>query len=200
MRAGGEILDAERLAAGRDGRGERGAVIVEFAFILPLLLLLTFGIIEFSKMYSTASTVSNATRAGARTASAEPRVSGFADDTAKAVTAALSALPGNAPQELWVYHADANNKGLPDSGNFSTRCTQCVVYRWDTTLGKFVSTYSNWPATQQNACGASADEIGVWIKAQHTFNVPYFGGVKSLTSKTVMRLEPIPSSANQTCS
>ena len=47
--------------------GERGAAAVEFALVVPLLLVLLFGIIEFGKTMHAQSTLSAATREGART-------------------------------------------------------------------------------------------------------------------------------------
>lgn len=52
----------------RKERGERGAVAVEFALILPLLVLLLFGIIEFGQAYNAYITVTHAAREGARLA------------------------------------------------------------------------------------------------------------------------------------
>jgi len=47
--------------------GERGAAAVEFALVVPVLLVLLFGIIEFSKALNTQATLSAAAREGART-------------------------------------------------------------------------------------------------------------------------------------
>lgn len=196
-------MTGEREGAGRGrseggesrDRGERGAVLVEFALILPFLLMLTFGIIEFSRAFSASATVSNASRAGARIASAEPRQTGFAADVATAVATALSPLPASAPQEVWVYRATPGT-GLPDSGGFSTRCTTCVVYLWDASAGNFESSpvWDGWQAEDQDACGGTADDIGVYVKAEHAFDTNLFLTSKTLSSKTVMRLEPVPSS------
>jgi Flp pilus assembly protein TadG len=57
------------LRAPRRRRDERGAVIVEFALVVPLLLLLVFGILEFGYMMNRATLTSNASRDGAREAS-----------------------------------------------------------------------------------------------------------------------------------
>ena len=46
--------------------GERGAAAVEFALVVPVLLLLLFGIIEFSKAFNNQATLSSAAREGAR--------------------------------------------------------------------------------------------------------------------------------------
>lgn len=45
---------------------ERGAAAVEFALILPLLVVLLFGIIEFSILFYNKAMITNASREGAR--------------------------------------------------------------------------------------------------------------------------------------
>jgi Flp pilus assembly protein TadG len=51
-------------------RSEKGAELVEFALILPLILLLCLGVIEFGRAYYTYNILSKAVRDGARYASA----------------------------------------------------------------------------------------------------------------------------------
>ncbi|RBY95674.1 pilus assembly protein [Blastococcus sp. TF02-8] len=48
-------------------RDERGASAVEFAFIVPLLLLLLLGIAEFGRAFQVQATLSAAAREGVRT-------------------------------------------------------------------------------------------------------------------------------------
>ena len=48
------------------GMSERGTSLVEFALVLPLLLIITFGIIEFSVMLYDQQVITNAAREGAR--------------------------------------------------------------------------------------------------------------------------------------
>ena len=48
-------------------RSERGASAVEFAFIVPLLLLLAVGIAEFGRAFQVQGTMSAAAREGVRT-------------------------------------------------------------------------------------------------------------------------------------
>ena len=50
------------------GRGQDGAAAVEFALLLPLLVLLLFGIIEFGFAFSTRIQATNAAREAARQA------------------------------------------------------------------------------------------------------------------------------------
>jgi Flp pilus assembly protein TadG len=47
-------------------RGERGASAVEFALVVPVLLLLVFGIAEFGRAYNTQAILSGAAREGVR--------------------------------------------------------------------------------------------------------------------------------------
>jgi Flp pilus assembly protein TadG len=45
---------------------QRGAAMVEMAIVLPLLLLLVFGIIEFGRLYNSQVTLTHAAREGIR--------------------------------------------------------------------------------------------------------------------------------------
>ena len=49
-------------------QARRGAVVVEFALVLPVLFLLVFGIIEFGHIFFVRQGLINAARVGARTA------------------------------------------------------------------------------------------------------------------------------------
>jgi Flp pilus assembly protein TadG len=69
---------------------ERGAAAVEFALILPVLLLMVLGMLEFSRAYNTQISLSGAAREGAR----EMAIHGDADD---AIDAAIAAAPSVSP-------------------------------------------------------------------------------------------------------
>lgn len=47
-------------------RSEQGTAVVEFAVVLPLLLIIVFGIVEFSFMLHNRGMITNAAREGAR--------------------------------------------------------------------------------------------------------------------------------------
>lgn len=55
-------------------RDERGALIVEFGLIVPILFLLVFGIVDFGRAYFTMNNLAAAVREGARygSVSADP--------------------------------------------------------------------------------------------------------------------------------
>lgn len=50
-------------------REERGATLVEFALVLPVILLLVFGMIEFGRVLNAQIVIRNAAREGARAGS-----------------------------------------------------------------------------------------------------------------------------------
>ena len=176
-------------------RDERGATMVEAALVLPIVILVVFGIIEFSLAFKDALTVSSATRAGARTASAEPRQATFHDDTAKAVARAVSALPAGAVEELWVYKADTSGNPVDGGGSAFTTCNTCAVFTWDLATSKFVrQPGSDWNPTTQNACVGDADHdaVGIYLKVNHDFVTGFFGQRIKLKDHAVMNLEPVP--------
>src|SRR5947209_17840319 len=57
-----------RQSAGTRIDSERGAALVEFALLLPMILLLVFGIIEFAGTYNNSISLRNGVREGARLA------------------------------------------------------------------------------------------------------------------------------------
>jgi Flp pilus assembly protein TadG len=71
----------------RTSRGRRGAVIVEFALVVPFLFITIFAVIDFSRAYSELNAINAALREGARTASTRKDLK---DDLATA-TAAVKA-------------------------------------------------------------------------------------------------------------
>jgi Flp pilus assembly protein TadG len=50
----------------RFGRGDRGAAFLEFAIIVPILLTLVMGIVEFGRAYNVVISLQGAAREGAR--------------------------------------------------------------------------------------------------------------------------------------
>ncbi len=65
---------------------DRGAAAVEFALVLPLLLLLVFGIIDFGRALNTQITLTEAAREGARLESVGQPVGTVITETQAAAT------------------------------------------------------------------------------------------------------------------
>jgi Flp pilus assembly protein TadG len=69
---------------------DHGAAAVEFALIVPILLLLLFGIFEFGRAYNTQISLSGAAREGAR-------VMAISNSVPNATSATLAAAPSVTP-------------------------------------------------------------------------------------------------------
>jgi Flp pilus assembly protein TadG len=178
-----------------DQNGERGAALVETAILIPVVLLITFGMIEFSSAYQSSSVASAASRAGARVASAEALLPTFATDAALAAGTALRTVGSDEPQEMWIYKAN-DTTGLPASGNFTSCTTKCIKYAWIQSSRTFDTanpTGSGWLANTQNACNSTNwDSVGVYVKLKHRFITKLFGANITLSDHAVFRLEPAP--------
>lgn len=79
---------------GRSGRGEQGQAIVETALIVPMIVLLIFGILEFGRFYNAWIVITQASREGARVAAVECTLSAAtcAADVNTKVDASLGGL------------------------------------------------------------------------------------------------------------
>jgi hypothetical protein len=160
----------------RRRRDERGAAAVEAALITPLLVLLVFGIIEFSFVLRDYSVVSSDVRAGARIAStgaglgpgtcdvytgAPPCTPAGSPALAQAAADAIqregSAMPTNSINYILVYKANA--KGYPCT---STGCTDS-----NTTMPSNCASYNNcvrftWQPNANSGAGAFRYADGTW--------------------------------------
>jgi Flp pilus assembly protein TadG len=182
------------------GEHERGAALVETVVLLPLVLLIVFGIVEFSSAYHDASVTSDASRAGGRIASAQARNPSYATNAAESVSAALRTLPNDTPQELWIYRA--NNEGFPGTGDDFSSCTSsCIRYTWDPGADDWnydAPGGGGWDAATHQVCSEPFDQIGVYVQIRHSFVTNLFGATLDLDDHSVFRFEPTPSAVCST--
>ena len=106
---------------GRADRDERGVAAVEFAIVLPLLILLVFGIVEFSVAYNRQQGLHAAAREGARVAALPQTTAGDID------TRVRSALSGVlSPSEITAATVTVTPSGSQPC-NAAPRGTHVVV-------------------------------------------------------------------------
>jgi Flp pilus assembly protein TadG len=82
-----------------DIRNDRGQTMVEFALVVPVLLLVVFGIIQFGMLYNDYITLTDATRIGARKGAVSRTA---ANPAALAEAATRAAAPGLKPANFGV--------------------------------------------------------------------------------------------------
>ncbi|MDQ6641059.1 MAG: pilus assembly protein [Actinomycetota bacterium] len=160
----------------RRRRDERGVVAVEAALVLPMVVLLIFGMVEFSLLLRDYVSLTAATRAGTRLASAEAGAGAgtcdpspappctpasspkLAQDAADAMQRALTGVPNNSIDYVLIYRA--NGKGYPcASPSSSTGCNADVGTTMPTTCSGYNSCVMfTWNATK----GAFRYASGSW--------------------------------------
>ncbi|HET9199797.1 MAG TPA: TadE family protein [Dehalococcoidia bacterium] len=104
---------------------ESGQAIVEFAIVLPLLLILLFGVIDFGRALQTYITINNASREGARLGAINPEadIEGKVRDAAGAfdndsLTVAVDFPDGEASGESVVVDVDYEYSFITPLGSF----------------------------------------------------------------------------------
>ena len=211
--------ERDRARARRDGGAERGATLVEFALVLPLLLLLTFGIIEFALVFNANSNVAHASRAGGRTAGISSLDPQLEYKAAQAAANALNISPSDVsgPPTVCVgkYVAGSANP----CGDYSM--TFSLVHpgtpdspMWEVDTGGLppgqYPPADNWPVANRNyGCAVNGtpgtfDKVAVHVAVRHELLVPglfavFFGNdnAPTLSTTSVFQLEPVPTSTCQ---
>jgi Flp pilus assembly protein TadG len=110
-------------------RNQKGAAMVEFALVLPLLLLIVFGIIEFSLVMYDKAVITNASREGAR--------AGIVLASPKATTAQIQQVVANYCNNYLISLGSsantcpaANVNVTGAQGTFGTPLTVSVTYNF----------------------------------------------------------------------
>jgi hypothetical protein len=173
---------------------QRGAVMIEAAIVMPLLITLVMGIIDFGMVFSDQQTVGSSSRAGARAAVAYSRQANFELQGVAAAASALSAQTSGEPISLWIYRVGFDNGAPVNFENFEDCIVDCIQFTWDTNSDTFVNSGvgGGWNYQTMNACTLPLHELGVRVKVRHDMVTGLFGDTKILTDETIMRLEPQP--------
>lgn len=196
---------------------DSGVAAVELAIVLPVLLLLLMGMLEFAFVMRDNQAVSSAVRTGVRTAatgagngcvqgSGSTCVPSLAVAAANAMDKAGVGLPKGTIDSFIVYKANSN--GFPGTGTtmpargqcgVSASYPNCVEFIWDQTqnlgAGGFVRSNGFWNSSQINACLPTPDQVGVFMRVNHPFMTRMFGATITVSDRAVMRFEPLAANA-----
>ncbi len=190
--------------------------MVEFALLLPLLMLITFGIIEFALVFNANSNVAHSTRAGGRTAGISSVDDQMEIKAAQAAARALNVSPGDVSGAVTICVGQYN----PSSGSCGDHSyTATVVHpgapgspTWDISVGGGppgvipAGAKDNWDLADRHfGCTHGGvtdpfDKVVVHVSINHKLLVPgmfklFFGNndAPALSSSAVFQLEPVPS-------
>lgn len=171
-------------------------MLVEAAFMLPVVILVVFGIIEYGLVFKDSLTVSASTRSGTRVGVTQSRNPAYLDSVKDAVRDSLTnVMPANQIQYLTVYKADPVTGDPSGGGGFEGCSTDCSRFTFSTGTGDWVSAGgAGWLATDMKACGGptTTDYLGVYVRVKHDYFTGLFGSSRRLTDHSVLRLEPLP--------
>lgn len=186
----------------RDGtlRDERGAAMVEMAFVLPLLVLLVFGIVEYGLLFKEKMTIASAATSAARTGA----TMGTRDEADFRILEALEAgLYDQVSTSVLISVDIFEANPITGAKNLSSvnqyLFTPAVPCKWspcpDTTPGNFTGYGGPWlPSTRDttlDAGGGGLDVLGIEIVYHHDSVTNIIPGIdRDLTERALVRLEP----------
>ncbi len=152
--------------------------------MLPVVLALFLGIIQFGFVFKDSLAMSSGVRAGGRIASAEPLKLSFARDAAAQVGNAMTAVSTGATATLYVF--DPSTTGDP----LTTCSSRCVRYVWNAGTTTFDATSSAW-----DQCAKDSTQVGVVLRVQQqgVTGLSFLG--RTLTERSVFAFEPASTTA-----
>ncbi len=179
-----------------DGRRRptRGQAMVEYAVIVPFLMVVLLGIIEFGFAFSHNITLEYATREGARTGAAlNNGTTAFACKEVdgqiiaavqRVLTASGSEVDLAKVTQIRIYEADANGQEGTHSETY-TPGTGDVV---DGVALKFAKSKGNWNACSRKNDGfGKTDSLGVSMTYDYTYVTP-LGNLLALSGKPILHM------------
>lgn len=130
-------------------RGERGSALVEFALILPMMLMLTTGLLVFGVAMNNYLQLTNAVSIGARALAVDAGTTAGADPCAAGVTAIENAAPALTPGNL-TFTFTLNGTAYPQvscnttaaANNLSSGTTVTVTATYPLNLSVFGRVFS----------------------------------------------------------
>jgi Flp pilus assembly protein TadG len=152
---------------------QHGASAVEFAILLPFLVLLVFGIIEFGVLMYNQQVLTNASREGARAAIVGDCAKRKTDADISQIVTDYCIEPDDTTKKRLITF---NTTNVPPS----------------TTINPSPSDCTPGPGGSGLTIG---DDVTVTVTYNYTFLVPSllgFGPTKQLVARTVMKMESAP--------
>lgn len=189
-----------------DADGERGAVLVEFAFVGLILLTLLAAGFDYGMAWRTGLAANEGVRAGARVGSGQGKEltsdysllssmraalqsSGVLDDVERVVVFESATSAGRVPsgcvtgsgsgQECNIL-TGAQFRAFPSNPATATDSHGCIT----------PATTSRWCPDERIDVQLTADYLGVWVRIRHDYMFPVMGDSTTVDRTAVMRIEP----------
>ncbi|MCP4959573.1 MAG: pilus assembly protein [Actinomycetia bacterium] len=190
-------------------RSDRGAALTEFALILPLLVMIFAGVVDFGFAWKDSLTIGTGAQAGARIGANLGDDRAADEEALVAIAAAVATLGANVTLEHVIVFKPGPDGEVPAtclSGGAHSVTNLCNHYT-PTQLAAALAGTADFSGSSSCAGSAldrfwcptdrearqllSPDEIGVYVQAQRGWSTGIFPGNGLTISRTaVMRLEP----------
>ena len=172
---------------------ERGAVLVEVALVLMLLLVIALGAFEYGMAFRSWFGVSAASREGARVGASVGPTTDADCRILESVAAALQSVTGDEIRRVEIFeHFPATGTngafnryrpfqvGTDNPANL--RCTS-----W------FIEAGSTWTETSRDNTGADRDWLAVEVEFRHNWitDFMWWTGSVDWDNTSIMRIEPV---------
>jgi Flp pilus assembly protein TadG len=184
-------------------RSEKGQAIVEFALLLPVLVLLIVGIVEFALVWNSRNTVLFASRDGSMIAAEGGSLAGTDCVVLQRIESdVVSPSTALRLRSVTIYWSDRNGDQIGPNQNVYTRSgsTSCTYPDGNTITVPYTLTTAGYLESARCSvlagCGGShttVDTIGVRVTYQHfwaTSFVRFAGNSVTFTEATITRAEP----------
>lgn len=186
--------------------GQRGATLVELAFVSVFLVSIIAGTYDFGQAWRTGLAVNEAARTGARVGSAQGPVreadfnalsgakaalvsSGRLDRVLRVVVFRSTAADGKMPAACKTA-ATTDCQVIPGAA-FQTNWEASAYTSVTTATGCLtIATAQNWCPTTRDNVQTSAEYYGIWIQVRHPYEFPLLGSGTDIERTVTMRLEP----------
>jgi hypothetical protein len=180
---------------------DRGTTMLEFALVVPLLLVLAFGTAEMGLAWVANNRVESSTSTAARIAAS----SGSLDEADRSV---LESLESSLPEEqlvrldrVVIFKPTDDVGGVPSGcilpvGNATNTGVNgsCNSYAGATvrTIPANILTLDNaWnPSTRNDRLADPPDHIGVWVRTTYASKTGTFFDDMTITKTSVYRIQP----------
>jgi len=161
---------------------QEGQAMVEFAMMLPLLLILAIGILEFGMLFKDHVGIHYAAREGARAGAAASRNPNADCTILRAVSTTMQTMPYDDLQRVRIFRA-------ADDGACTTPCLEDVYFRAgssSTCFEGWVVERANWPPDGPPPDGRRndpepTDALAVTVQFTHRFFLNFVPGTEVST-------------------
>jgi Flp pilus assembly protein TadG len=192
----------------RRARGDVGSILVEFALVVPVLLLMAFGITEFGLAWTASNRLEGAVSQATRVAASSGSRVETDHDALVALKSALDAealanidrvvifKPSNAdgavPTGCIKAVNSTNETGQADCNSYSGATVRSVTAASLTGFGGGASAKDRYwaPATRKDTMLGPPDYVGVWVRTTHKSVTGTYWRDFTITKKSIYRIQP----------